>query len=101
MIKYVIAVMAAIIIGISAFSFYQRTTITELNSENVTLERNLKVKQSEIENARLAIDVADAYTKRAQERQSELSAEIEKILNTKLGGCADEAIDPRLLSISR
>lgn len=61
------------------------------------LKQEIRVKEAEIEQAREAQKVADAYVDGANKRAADMDLKIEAALTGQFGGCADAPIDPALL----
>lgn len=61
------------------------------------LKAEIRQAQADLERAREAQRVADAYVLGAERREADLNGRIEAALTGTYGGCADAPIDPALL----
>lgn len=71
----------------------------QLRDEIARHERNAAVLSDSLSQARMALHVAAAREKRAQEMTAKANATIEKIRNLDLGECADAQLDPDLADL--
>ncbi|MGB1390512.1 MAG: hypothetical protein ACPG61_16680 [Paracoccaceae bacterium] len=92
------ALIAALlgVLGLSGALWWQVGTLDTLRDDNARLTRNAGVLQGQIEQARLAADVAAAYAERERQIASAAASTIDTIRNLDLGECADAPIDPDL-----
>lgn len=98
MIKYaLIAALTALVVALG-WIMWQGRSMAALESDNARLTRNEAVLLGQAEQARIAMDVADARAKRSDQMNAQTSAEIETILSLK-GSCLDETLDPDIARI--
>lgn len=86
--KLHLAISVALILGLSGLGY--RYVVAPLQHE-------IRVKEAEVEQAREAQRVADAYVEGANKRRADMDQRIEAALTGQFGGCADAPIDPALL----
>jgi hypothetical protein len=98
-IKYVTIAALVVCLGLCGALWWQSGTMDRLRDDNARLTRNAAVLADQVEQARLAADVADASQQRVERMNAEASDMIEAIRNLQLGDCADATLDPDLADL--
>lgn len=99
MIKYVTIAALVACLGLCGALWLQSGTVDSLRDDNARLTRNAAVLADQVEQARLAADVADASRQRVERMNAEASATIDAIRNLQLGECADAPLDSDLTDL--
>lgn len=86
--KLQLAILGVALIGLSGLGY--RYVVAPLKAE-------IRQAEADLEQAREAQRVADAYVLGAERRAADLTGRIETALTGTYGGCADAPIDPALL----
>ncbi|MBW4710748.1 hypothetical protein KX928_23405 [Roseobacter sp. YSTF-M11] len=97
MTRYALIGALLAVIGLGAVVYFQRATVDGLRTEKARLEGNVQTLADSAAQAREAQAVAEAYRQGAEQASAVLSRQVETILTTDYGGCADAEIDPALL----
>lgn len=99
MVRYIAIAALVACLSLSLALWWQMGRMDTLRDANARLTRNAAVLQGQIEQARLAAAVADAYAARERRMNAETSNTIEKIRTLELGDCADAPLDPALIDL--
>lgn len=93
------ALIAALVALCAALGWLwvQSGTIVRLQGDNDRLEASVTVLELSRAQALAAQKAADALAETQRRRAVAFQLQIENVLTTKYGGCADAAIDPDLL----
>lgn len=99
MMRYVAVASLVACLGLCGALWWQSGTVSDLEAENGRLTRSVAALTMQVDQSRLAADVAAARAARATQMTIEANATIEAIRNLQLGECADAQIDPDLAAI--
>ncbi|MCZ4351524.1 hypothetical protein O4H61_03255 [Roseovarius aestuarii] len=96
---YIAGGVLSAFLGLFVALWWQLGRVASLQDEAALLTRNAVVLSGQIEQARLAADVAAARVSLAQQLSAEAQAAIAAIRNMDLGDCADETIPADLADV--